>query len=222
MRRNAIAERIDNTLLRPDASREDVRRFIEESAPLGFRSLVVPSWAISMAVSAVRGTPTGVSAVVGFPHGTVPPVIKIREIETYSALGVTDLDVVAPIYAIRSGDWNAVEEEIRAICAACRPKVFKLIIETPLLSPDEIIRLCELSLSCDGPDFLKTGTGFSGKPTTPEHVRLLRAHLGGRRKIKASGGVRTLGDALAFFDAGADVIGTSAGISILRENDVDS
>jgi len=222
VRRNELAGRIDNTLLRPDAGREDVRRFIEESAPLGFRSLVVPSWAVSMAVSSVAGTSTGVSAVVGFPHGTVPPAIKLREIETYSALGVTDLDVVAPLYAVRSGDWSAVEEEIRAICAACRPKVFKLIIETPLLSPDEIIRLCELSLRCDGPDFLKTGTGFSGKPTIPEHVRLLKAHLGGKRMIKASGGVRTLGDALTFFDAGADVIGTSAGVSILRENDIDS
>lgn len=222
MRRNELAGRIDNTLLRPDASREDVRRFIEESAPLGFRSLVVPSWALSMAVSSVSGTTTGVSAVVGFPHGTVPTAIKLREIEMYSALGVTDLDVVAPIYAVRSGDWNAVEEEIRAISAACRPKVFKLIIETPLLSSDEIVRLCELSLCCDGPDFLKTGTGFSGKPTMPEHVHLLRAHLGGKRKIKASGGIRTLKDVPAFFDAGADIIGTSAGVSILRENDIDS
>ena len=216
------ASQIDNTLLRSDTTREDVGNFLERSLPFSFRTLVVPPWAIPLEVSACSGTACGVSAVVGFPHGTVPLSVKLREVETYVSSGVSDLDIVAPVYAIRSGDWKTVELEIRALREACGARIFKLIIETPLLSAEEIALLCDISLSGPGPDFLKTGTGFSGKVTTTEHVRLLRERLRGRRRIKASGGIRTLADALSFLDAGADVIGTSAGIGILGEQSASS
>lgn len=210
---------IDNTMLKPDVSMKKIERFIADSVQGAFRTVVVPQWAVSRAVKMTEGTETGVSVVIGFPLGYSPVQVKLDEIKYYLNMreGVTDFDVVVNISAIKSDMWSYVEDEIIALGNSIGDRVFKLIIETPLLEKNEIVRLSEICSSIPQLDYVKTGTGFSGKTTTEEEVLAISETLRGSKSIKVSGGVRTLSDVERFILVGGDIFGASAGVAIMDE-----
>ncbi len=210
---------IDNTFLRQNGSMEEIDSFITRSVEARFRTVVVPPWAVSRAVAMTEGSDTGVSAVIGFPLGYHPLSVKLSEIDHYLAMGpgVTDFDVVANVSAIKSGMWDYFKEEVVSLGKKIGDRVFKLIIETPLLTEEEIRRVAEICAGVRYLDYVKTGSGFSGIPTSEEEVSLLAEILRGRKRIKVSGGVRTMADLERFLIVGGDVFGTSAGLTIMEE-----
>lgn len=210
---------IDNTFLRQDGTMEQIESFVSRSIEARFRTVVVPPWAVSRAVDMTEGTDTGVSAVVGFPFGYQPLPVKLYEIEHYLNMGpgVTDFDVVVNVSAVKSGMWDYVKEEVTALAEKIGDRVFKLIIETPLLSEEEIRKMADLCVQVRYLDYVKTSSGFAGSPTTEEQLRILAEGLKGKKKIKVSGGVRTMADIEKFLIVGGDVFGTSSGISIMDE-----
>ncbi|SMG45747.1 deoxyribose-phosphate aldolase [Dethiosulfovibrio salsuginis] len=210
---------IDNTFLRQDGSMDEIESFISRSIEARFRTVVVPPWAVSRAVAMTEGTDTGVSAVIGFPLGYHPLSVKLYEIEHYLNMGpgVTDFDVVVNVSAIKSGMWDYLKEEISALASQIGTRIFKLIIETPLLTEEEIRRMADICSKVRYLDYVKTGSGFAGSPTTEEQVRILAESLKGRKRIKVSGGVRTMADLERFLIVGGDVFGTSSGIAIMDE-----
>lgn len=214
-----LCRTIDNTLLRQDVSVVEVEEFISRSVEARFRTVVVPPWMVAHAVSMTENSETGVSVVVGFPLGYHPLGVKLTEIDHYMKIGpgVTDFDVVLNLSALKSGMWDYVESEIRSLSDRLSDRVFKLIVETPLLSEYEIRKIGRICAGVDGLDYVKTSSGFCGSPTTEDQVRILAETMMGEKRIKVSGGVRSMADLERFVVVGGDVFGTSSGLSIIKE-----
>jgi deoxyribose-phosphate aldolase len=213
----SVAGAIDHTLLKPDATRDQITRLCEEAAFFKFAAICVnPCW-ISLAVSALRGTPVKIAATIGFPLGANH--INVKRIEAVEAIrvGAQELDMVMNIGALKSGDRKLVQTDIAAVAKVTHNAgaLLKVILETPLLTLEEKILACELSLAAKA-DFVKTATGFFGGATV-EDVALMRGVVGDRAQVKASGGIRTAIVAHAMLDAGADRIGASASVAIVHE-----
>ena len=214
----ALASVIDHTLLKPDATREQVENLCDEAVRYRFAcAMVNPIW-VPAAVSVLSGTGIPVGVVIGFPLGASLVSSLRHEAATLTRLGARELDMVIPIGQLKSGNHQAVEHAIHAAATVAHHHgaILKVILETCLLNVEEKLRGAEIAIQA-GADFLKTSTGFSTGGATAADVALLRGVAGGRCGVKASGGIRTLADVRNLLEAGANRIGASAGVAIVRE-----
>lgn len=211
-----LAKYIDHTLLKPQASREDIEKLCREARQYGFFSVCVNPYWVSFCKDQLKGSDVKVCTVIGFPLGANTTETKVFEAKDALKNGADELDMVINLGAVKSADWDTVLQDIKAICAAGKDFTLKVIIETSVLTQEEKIKACELSAQA-GADFVKTSTGFTGGGATAEDVRLMRAHVPANMQVKASGGVRTREDFDAMVAAGATRIGASAGVKIIEE-----
>ena len=209
---------IDHTLLKPEASREDVRKLCQEAVRFGFASVCINPWNVPLAAELVRGSPVKVCTVIGFPLGATLPGVKVHEAEEAIKLGAREVDMVLNIGALKSGLDDAVESDIRGVVEAAHRAgaICKVIFETSLLTIEEKVRAAVASKKARA-DFVKTSTGFSTGGATAEDVALMRAVVGSQIGVKASGGVRTLDDLKKMVCAGATRIGASASVKIMEQ-----
>ena len=214
----SVAAIIDQTLLSPAASQQQVHDLCQQALQYDFACVFVnPAWA-ALAVSLLSGSNNKVGVPIGFPLGASLTTTKRQEALDAMRLGVAELDMVMNIGALKSGDRNLVQNDIKAVAAAAHDAgaILKVIIEASLLTLEEKIIACELSVAA-GADFVKTNTGFLEGGATVDDVALMRGVVGDRAGVKASGGLHTLQDVLAMIHAGANRIGTSSGTAILQE-----
>ncbi|HEX4283619.1 MAG TPA: deoxyribose-phosphate aldolase [Terracidiphilus sp.] len=214
----SVAAVIDHTILKPEATREQVEVLCDEVVRYRFAcAMVNPVWA-SIAVGMLQGTGIPVGVVIGFPFGASLVSTLRQEAAALTRMGVRELDMVVPIGQLKSGNHQAVEHTIRAAAnvAHHHGAILKVILETALLSVEEKLRGAELAIHA-GADFLKTSTGFASGGATVADVALLRGVAGARCGVKASGGIRKLADVRAMLEAGANRIGASASVAIVRE-----
>ncbi len=212
-----LARLIDHTLLKPEATAQQVRQLCFEARENEFASVCVnPTW-VAMCHGLLAGSSVLVATVIGFPLGATLTRVKAFEAAEAIALGANEVDMVINIGSLRSGDYSFVEEDIAAVVEAAHRSdaLVKVIIETSLLSDEQKIAACLLARHA-GADFVKTSTGFSGGGATVADVRLMRRAVGSRVGVKASGGIRTRQDAMDMVGAGATRLGTSAGVAIVR------
>ncbi|MGM7682090.1 deoxyribose-phosphate aldolase [Cytobacillus sp. Hm23] len=208
---------IDHTLLKPETRREDIEKLVNEAKEYKFASVCVnPTW-VKLSAEMLNETPeVKVCTVIGFPLGATTPEVKAFETNNAIGNGATEVDMVINIGALKSGNDELVEKDIKAVVEAAKGKALtKVIIETCLLTEEEKVRACELSVRA-GADFVKTSTGFSTGGATVEDIALMRKTVGPNIGVKASGGVRNLQDADAMTEAGATRIGTSSGVKLVK------
>ncbi len=216
MTTDELAGHIDQTLLKPEVNEEEMSQFLEEAGHYPFASVCIPPCYVQLAVSLLKGTPVKTGTVIGFPLGFQTATTKIGEANEALKKGADEIDMVMNITTFKSGNHDAVREEIHAIKKVAGEKTVKVIIETCYLTDDEKRAACDLVIAGGG-DYVKTSTGFGPGVATVEDVELLASQSAGQIKVKASGGLKTLFQALAMLEAGADRIGASSSISILRE-----
>ncbi len=216
--RHNLAAVIDHTLLKPEATQEQIIRLCREAAEHRFAcAMVNPTWtALAFAELAGTGIPVGV--VVGFPLGASLGTSKRDEAAALVRIGAHDVDMVINVGLLKSGENQAVQQEIEGVVRVAHDAgaIVKVILETCLLSVEEKLRASDLAIAA-GADFLKTSTGFSTGGATPDDVAMMRGVAGGRCGVKASGGIRTLADARRMLEAGANRIGASASVAIVEE-----
>ncbi|MGB0065081.1 MAG: deoxyribose-phosphate aldolase [Terracidiphilus sp.] len=214
----SLAAILDHTLLRPDATRKQIEELCAEAARYRFAcAMVNPVWA-SLVVRELAGTGIATGAVVGFPLGASLVSTLRQEATVLARLGVREFDMVLPVGALKSGNHCAVTHAIQSVAAVAHGVggVLKVILETCLLTTEEKLRASEIAIQA-GADFLKTSTGFSTGGATVADVALLRGVAGARCGIKASGGVRSLDQVRALLEAGANRVGCSVSVAIVRE-----
>ena len=212
----SIASMIDHTLLKQDATGEQIDRLCAEAAEYHFASVCVNPYYVVRCVKNLKGTGVKVCTVVGFPLGATTMETKVFETLQAVASGAEEIDMVINVCALKSGHIRGVEQEIQAMAAAVEGKaILKFIIETCLLTDEEKVLACQIAKRC-GADFVKTSTGFSTGGATVEDVALMRRTVGPEMGVKASGGIRDYAKAKAMIDAGASRIGASAGIAIVE------
>ncbi|MGT2757380.1 deoxyribose-phosphate aldolase [Streptococcus ovuberis] len=206
---------IDHTLLKPESTKDQVLDIIAQAKAYDFASVCInPTW-VSLAAKELAHTDVKVCTVIGFPLGANTSAVKAFETKDAIANGADEIDMVINIGALKSGDFELVEEDIRAVVEASGDKLVKVIIETCLLTDKEKILACELAKSA-GADFVKTSTGFSTGGANVHDIALMRQIVGSDIGVKASGGARSLEDANAFIEAGANRIGASSGVAIMK------
>lgn len=212
------ASLIDHTLLKPEATENDIKKLCNEAIQFGFASVCVnPTW-VKKAAEFLKGSNVPVCTVIGFPLGATLPDVKAYETRRAIFNGAGEVDMVINIGALKSGDDCAVEDDIRAVSEAAHENhiLCKVIIETALLTDEEKVRACLASKNA-GADFVKTSTGFAKGGATAEDVALMRRVVGSALGVKASGGVKGIEDAKKMFEAGATRIGASVGVKIAQE-----
>jgi len=216
-----IRARIDHTLLKPEASRDDIVQLCREAAENCFASVCVnPTW-VTLCAELLKDSQVKVCTVVGFPLGATLPEVKAFETRRCVQNGAREIDMVINIGALKSRDHALVERDIRAVVEACGPHVVsKVILEMTLLTQEEKIAGCSLAKAA-GADFVKTSTGFAGGGATLDDVKLMREVVGANMGIKAAGGIRNQEDARKMIEAGATRLGTSASIKIVRGEKVE-
>lgn len=213
---NSIASMIDHTLLKPDATAEQVRKLCQEAREYKFASVCVNSSYVPLVTEMLRGSGVKTCSVVGFPLGAMTTRAKVEETKEAIENGATEIDMVINVGAAKSGDWDFVKRDIEALVNAVKGKaLLKVIIETCLLTDEEKVKACTLSKMA-GADFVKTSTGFSTGGATVEDIKLMRQVVGPALGVKASGAVKDYKTAIAMVNAGATRIGTSSGISIAK------
>lgn len=212
-----IAPYIDHTILKPTTLIADIETLCSEAKQYGFAAVCVPPNFVKKAKALTAGSAVKVATVIGFPFGYSAVEAKIAEILLAIVDGVDELDVVINISAIKNGDWMYLADEINHIMPIIRSKnkVIKIIIESGILTDEEIIKCCEI-YGIAGIDYLKTSTGYAEKGATVEAVKLFRLHLPANIQIKASGGIRDYAFAKQLVDAGATRLGCSAGVAIVK------
>ncbi|MBP3339936.1 MAG: deoxyribose-phosphate aldolase [Lachnospiraceae bacterium] len=204
----------DHTILKPDASKEAVEKICKEALQYDFASVCVNQYRTKMVADMLKGSDVKVCTVVGFPLGAVSTEVKVFETKAAINDGATEIDMVINVGAIKDGDYEYVENDIRKVKEACGDITLKVIIETCLLTDEQKEKACELSMKANA-DFVKTSTGFSTGGATKEDVALMRKTVGAVCKVKASGGIRDAATAKLMVDAGADRLGTSATVNII-------
>lgn len=210
----ALASVIDHTLLKPEATPEDIARLCDEAVRYQFKAVCVNALYLPDVVRRLAGSPVAACAVIGFPLGAVPTEIKVAETRWVVAQGAQEVDMVIPVGLLKAGQTDAVRADIAAVKAACGDVLLKVIIEACLLTDAEKVIACRLSAEA-GADYVKTSTGFSSGGATEADVALMRQTVGDALGVKASGGIRTRETALRMVAAGASRIGASAGVSFL-------
>lgn len=209
------AKLIDHTLLKPAATRQDIRRLCEEARQYGFFSVCInPVW-VSYAKEQLKGSDVKVCTVIGFPLGANTTAVKVYETEDALKNGADEIDMVINIGALKAQEYQTVLQDIQAVRKACMGHVLKVIIETSQLTDEEKVKACELSAQAEA-DFVKTSTGFTGGGATAPDVALMRKSIPAHMQVKASGGVRSRADFDAMVAAGATRIGASSGVKIVE------
>ncbi|MET1160304.1 MAG: deoxyribose-phosphate aldolase [Thermoprotei archaeon] len=213
-----FAELIDHTLLKPQADYKLLEKYVDDTRRYGFKALMLPLSLIPRAKE-IAGNTIRLATVIGFPLGNTSTEVKIYEALQAAELGVSEIDMVININALKSGDYDTVLRDIRDVVSASKKhgiEIVKVIIETGLLTDEEKIKAAELVVKA-GADYVKTCTGFLGGIATVHDVSLLYRVVRGKAKVKASGGIRHALDAIALVLAGADRLGTSSGDKIIEE-----
>jgi deoxyribose-phosphate aldolase len=206
---------IDHTILKATASSADVQKLCEEAIEHEFYSVCVNGCYVADAKHLLQGTDVKVAAVVGFPLGAMTTASKVFEAKEAIENGASEIDMVINVAKLKDGEFDYVENEIRLIKEAIGDNVLKVIIETCYLTDEEKVKACELSLVAKA-DFVKTSTGFGTGGATYEDVKLMKSVVGDNAKVKASGGVRDKETAQKYVDLGAERLGTSSGIEIVK------
>lgn len=214
----------DHTLLKPDARRIDIKKLCQEAQKYSFYSVCVNSCHTKLAAQLLKSSSVKVTSVIGFPLGAMAADAKAYEADAVCTAGTDEIDMVINIGAVKEGDRERVTDDIAAVSSICSDNdvVLKVIIETCLLTDEEIVQACRAAEKA-GADFVKTSTGFAAAPegktsgATVHDVRLIRSAVSDGIKIKASGGIHTLAQAHSLIEAGADRLGASASVSIMEE-----
>lgn len=209
-----INQYIDHTVLKADATFDDIKKLVDEAIEHDFYSVCVNSSYVKFIRDYNKDV--RIASVVGFPLGAMAKKAKVFEARCAIEDGASEIDMVINIGMLKSGDYDYVEDEIREIKEAIGDNVLKVIIETCLLTDEEKVKACELSVKA-GADFVKTSTGFSTGGATVSDVKLMAETVGDKAKVKASGGIHTREEALSFIEAGASRIGASKSIEICKE-----
>jgi deoxyribose-phosphate aldolase len=209
-----LAKKIDHTLLKPEATQDELKKVCNEAMRYGFATVCVNSANIPFVAKSLKGSDVKPIAVVGFPIGAMSTQAKVGETKEAVQNGAQEIDMVINIGALKSHDYQTVYEDIKAVVSASKPYIVKVILETALLSEEEKIAACAISKKANA-GFVKTSTGFSKGGATVNDIRLMRQVVGPDMGVKASGGVRTTEDALAMIAAGATRIGASSSIAIV-------
>ncbi|MGI6730654.1 MAG: deoxyribose-phosphate aldolase [Anaerovoracaceae bacterium] len=209
----------DHTLLKPEAIKADIIRLCNEAKEYRFYAVCVNSSYVPLAVSELQNTGIKVAAVVGFPLGACSTEAKAFETTWACMQGAQEIDMVISVGALKDKDYDYVREDIAAVVEAAKEysAITKVILETCLLSEEEIIKACQLSKEA-GADFVKTSTGFNKKGATSHDIALMKKTVGDSMRVKASGGIRDYSKAVEMIEAGADRIGASASVHIVRES----
>ncbi len=205
---------IDHTLLKADATRKDIEKLCAEAKQYDFASVCVNTYWVPLCTSELKDSDVSVCCVVGFPLGAMSTQAKAFETRQAVKDGADEIDMVINIGELKNGNDEAVLRDIEAVVQAAEGAVVKVILENCLLEKEEIVRACKLCMEAKA-DFVKTSTGFSTGGAVLEDVRLMKETVAGICKVKAAGGIRSKADMDAMIEAGADRIGTSAGISLL-------
>ena len=223
MEKMPLNKYIDHTILKPTCLVSDIEKLCAEAKQYDFAAVCVPPNFVKLAKEKLADSTVQVATVIGFPFGYSATEAKIAEIILAMVDGADELDVVANIAAIKNGDWSAIADEINHIMPIIRSKgkVIKIIIESGVLTDDEIIKCCDI-YGIAGIDYLKTSTGYAEKGASVEAVKLFRKHLPDQVQIKASGGIRDYATAQLMIDAGATRIGCSAGVAIVSGANTDN
>lgn len=216
-----FAKYIDHTLLKPDATLNQIDKLIDEAKEYHFKSVCINPTYVKHAAEALKDSDVLVCTVIGFPLGANTSATKAFEVEDAIKNGADELDMVINIGALKDGRYDEVKEDIEAVVEASRDHTVKVIIETVLLTDEEKRKASEISKEA-GADFVKTSTGFAGGGATVEDVKLMKEVVGDDLEVKASGGVRNLEDFKAMIEAGATRVGASAGVQIIQGLESDS
>jgi deoxyribose-phosphate aldolase len=213
-----IAAMIDHTLLKPDATQDQIAQLCYEARKYGFAAVCVNPTHVRLCSQLLKGTPVHVCTVVGFPLGATPPEVKAYEAQQAIDAGATEVDMVVNVGALKSKDYALVERDIATVATTCHTNkaVLKVIIEAALLTDEEKVIACQLAKAA-GADYVKTSTGFGPGGATVHDVELMRRAVGPEMGIKAAGGIKSLEDAKAMVTAGATRIGASAGVKIVHQ-----
>ena len=206
----------DHTNLKPEATRDDIRKLCEEAKTNDFASVCVNGIYTAYTKECLAGSDVKTCVVVGFPLGAMSTDAKAYETRKAVEDGADEIDMVISVGQLKAGSYDEVYEDVKAVREACQGKVLKLIFENCLLTDEEKIKACEIAVRA-GVDYVKTSTGFSSGGATISDVALMKAHVDGKCKVKAAGGIRDYNTAIAMIDAGADRLGTSATVKIVNE-----
>ena len=208
----------DHTCLKPEATSSDIKKLCAEARKHDFYSVCVNGCYVKLAAGELSDSDVKVAAVIGFPIGSVSPEVKFLETNFCGAIGASVIVMVINVGALKEGRYDYVIDDIAGVvsCADDYDAIVKVIIETCLLTDDEIIKACELSVSA-GAEFVKTSTGFAGGGAEARHIELMRRTVGNLAQIKASGGIRSYAACKEMIAAGADRIGASASVQIMEE-----
>lgn len=211
-----LAGMIDHTILKPDATRDDIVKLAREALQYGFAAVCVNACWVPLVAEILRGSAVKTCAVVGFPLGAMVTELKVAEARRAITDGAAEIDMVINVGALKGGELDFVENDIRAVVQAAREQgvIVKVILETCLLARDEKVTACLLSKKA-GARFVKTSTGFASGGATVADVRLMRETVGDALQVKASGGIRNYSTAVEMIQAGAMRIGTSSGVAIV-------
>lgn len=209
-----ILSHVDHTLLKPEATWEQIKTLCDEAMEFGCATVCIPPAYVKQAADYVQGN-LKICTVIGFPNGYNTMAAKIFETKDAVENGASEIDMVINIGWVKDQRWDEVLAEIKAIKASCQGRILKVIVETCLLTEAEKIKLCEL-VTESGADYIKTSTGFSTGGATREDVALFKAHIGPGVKIKAAGGISSLQDAEDFMALGADRLGTSRIVKLVK------
>ena len=214
MELQSILSKCDHTLLLQGSTWEQIRGICEDAMKYHTASVCIPPCYVKQAADYMKGE-IPVCTVIGFPNGNTTTAVKVFETTDAIANGASEIDMVINIGMLKAGEYDYVENEIKAIREACRGRILKVIIETCLLTEEEKIKMCELVTDA-GADFIKTSTGFSTSGATFEDIALFAAHVGPEVKMKAAGGISSLEDAEKFIELGASRLGTSRVVKIVK------
>lgn len=215
MDKKEILSKVDHTLLDRAARWEDIKALCDDALSFGTASVCIPPSFVRQTAEYLDGR-LAVCTVIGFPNGYNTTAVKCAEVSEAVDNGADEIDMVINIGWLKEGKYDELLGEINAVKAACRGKLLKVIIETCVLSDDEKIKMCEIVSASDA-DYIKTSTGFAGGGATFDDIALFAKHVSGGLKIKAAGGIRSFEDAERFISLGADRLGTSALVKLMKE-----
>lgn len=207
---------IDHTVLKADTPLETVKRICDEVMEYGFASVCINPCHVAYCADYLKDSDVNVCTVIGFPLGANTSAVKAFETKDAIANGADEIDMVMNIGALKDKNYDLVRDDVKAVVEAANGTLVKVILETCLLTEDEIKKACELCVEAKA-DYVKTSTGFSTRGATIEDVRIMKEAVHGKAKVKAAGGVRTPEDMVKIVAAGADRIGTSAGCSLVKK-----
>ena len=217
MDKKDVLKIVDHTLLGQSATWADIRQILDDAMKYGTAAACIPAAYVKQAAEYVQGK-LAICTVIGFPNGYNTTAVKVFETKDAIANGAQEIDMVINIGFLKDKRYQEVEDEIRQIHEACEGRILKVIIETCLLTEGEKIKMCELVTNA-GAEYIKTSTGFSTAGATFEDVALMRKHIGPQVKVKAAGGISSFDDAEKFMSLGADRLGTSRLIKIMKNTD---